>query len=166
MKIPGQFSVKINSVGFGIYPIDLWQRILKEMPVDAVLIHNHYCLNDDRLLELLPLAQKKDVGLVNASPYASGLLTDRGPADWHPATAEDRAVFRKAAAFCREQGTSISKIAFQFASQNPDIPTTMFSTANRESLKRSLQWFEEPLDHGMVTQLCEIFAPVRNKDWF
>jgi L-galactose dehydrogenase len=157
---------RVGGVGFGIYPIDLWQRILKEMPVDAVLVHNHYCLNDDRLLELLPLAQKNDVGLVNASPYASGLLTDRGPADWHPATAEDRAVFRKAADFCRAQGTSISKIAFQFASQNPEIPTTMFSTANRESLKRSLQWHEEPLDHGMVVKLREILSPVRNKDWF
>jgi L-galactose dehydrogenase len=156
----------VGGVGFGIYPVDLWQRILRDMPVDAVLIHNHYCLNDDRLLELLPLAQKNDVGLVNASPYASGLLTDRGPAAWHPATAEDRAVFRKAADFCRAHGTSISKIAFQFASQNPDIPTTMFSTANRESLKRSLQWYEEPLDHGMVAELRKILSPVRNKDWF
>ncbi len=157
---------RVGGVGFGIYPVDLWQRILKEMPVDAVLIHNHYCLNDDRLLELLPLAQKNDVGLVNASPYASGLLTDRGPADWHPASPEDRAVFRKAAAFCRAHGTSISKIAFQFASENPDIPTTMFSTANRESLKRSLQWYEEPIDHGMVAELRKILSPVRNKDWF
>jgi L-galactose dehydrogenase len=157
---------RVGGVGFGIYPIDLWQRILKDMPVDAVLIHNHYCLNDDRLLELLPLAQKNDVGLVNASPYASGLLTDRGPADWHPATAEDRAVFRKAADFCRAHGTSISKIAFQFASQNLHIPTTMFSTANRESLKRSLQWYEEPIEHGMVAELREILSPVHNKDWF
>jgi L-galactose dehydrogenase len=113
---------RVGGVGFGTYPVDLWQRILKDVAVDAVLIHNHYCLNDDRLLGLLPLAQKNDVGIVNASPYASGLLTDRGPANWHPATAEDRAVFRKAAAFCLEQGTSISKIAFQFASQNPAIP--------------------------------------------
>jgi L-galactose dehydrogenase len=157
---------RVGGVGFGIYPIDLWQRILRDMPVDAVLIHNHYCLNDNRLLELMPLAQQNDVGIVNASPYASGLLTDRGPADWHPSTAEDRAVFRKAAEFCRTHGTSISKIAFQFASQNPDIPTTMFSTANRESLKRSLQWYAEPLDHGMVAALREILLPVRNKDWF
>jgi L-galactose dehydrogenase len=157
---------RVGGVGFGIYPIDLWQRILRDMPVDAVLIHNHYCLNDDRLLELLPLAQKNDVGLVNASPYASGLLTDRGPADWHPATPEDRAVFRKAAEFCRAEGTSISKIAFQFSSQNPAIPTTMFSTANRVSLNRSLQWYEEPLDLAMVTRVIEMLAPVRNKDWF
>jgi L-galactose dehydrogenase len=157
---------RVGGVGFGIYPVDLWQRILADMPVHAVLIHNHYCLSDDRLLDLFPMAQKHDIGIVNASPYASGLLTDRGPADWHPASLEDRAVFRKATEFCRAEGTSISKIAFQFSSQNVAIPTTMFSTANRESLMRSLQWFEEPLDHGMVKTLQEMLAPVRNKDWF
>lgn len=157
---------RVVGVGFGIYPVDLWQRILTELPVDAVLIHNHYCLNDDRLLGLLPLAEKANVGIVNASPYASGLLTDRGAADWHPATPQDRAVFKKAADFCRSEGTSISKIAFQFASQNPAIPTTMFSTANRQSLNRSLQWFEEPLDQGMLRKVQEILQPIRNKDWF
>jgi L-galactose dehydrogenase len=157
---------RVGGVGFGIYPVDLWARLLKELPVHAVLIHNHYCLNDDRLLNLLPLAQANDVGIVNASPYASGLLTDRGPADWHPASVDDRAVFRKAADFCRAQGTSISKLAFQYSCQNPSIPTTMFSTANRLSLQRSLQWFEEPLDHALVAEVQGLLRPVRNKDWF
>lgn len=157
---------RVGGVGFGIYPVDLWQRILAELPVDAVLIHNHYCLNDDRLLGLLPLAQKANVGIVNASPYASGLLTDRGPAEWHPAKPDDRAIFKKAVEFCSTEGTSISKLAFQYASQNPDIPTTMFSTANRQSLARSLQWFEEPLDQQMLKHVQDILQPVRNKDWF
>lgn len=157
---------RVGGVGFGIYPVDLWARILTELPVHAALIHNHYCLNDDRLLDLLPLAEANDIGIVNASPYASGLLTDRGPADWHPASADDRAVFKKAADFCRAQGTSISKLAFQYSSQNPAIPTTMFSTANRLSLRRSLQWFEEPLDHALVAEVLGLLRLVRNKDWF
>jgi L-galactose dehydrogenase len=157
---------RVGGVGFGIYPIDLWQRILNELPVDAVLIHNHYCLSDDRLLSLLPLAKKPDIGIVNASPFASGLLTDRGAAEWHPASADDRAVFKAAAEFCRREGTSISKLAFQFASQNQDIPTTMFSTANRVSLERSLKWFEEPYDRALVEKVTQLLSPVQNKDWF
>lgn len=157
---------RVGGVGFGIYPIDLWQRILNELSVDAVLVHNHYCLNDDRLLSLLPLAKKHDVGIVNASPYASGLLTDRGPADWHPASPDDRAVFKAAADFCRNEGTSISKLAFQFASQNQDIPTTMFSTANRVSLERSLKWFDEAYDPVLMDKVTQLLLPVQNKDWF
>lgn len=157
---------RVGAVGFGIYPMDLWDRIFRTLPVDAGLVHNHYCLNDTRILDLLPLAAENGIGVINASPFASGLLTDRGPADWHPADAADREVFRKAAAFCRAQGASISRLAFQFSSQNPAIPTTMFSTANRASLARSLEWHEEPLDAALLEEVRAILRPIANKDWF
>lgn len=157
---------RIGAVSFGIYPIDLWQRILATYPVDAGLIHNHYALHDTRLLELLPLARQRDVGIINASPFGSGLLTDRGPPDWHPATTADRAVFRRAAELCRQRGTSISKIAFQFSTQNPDIATTMFSSANPASVLRNAAWFEEPYDEDLVGEIVDTLRPVTNKDWY
>jgi L-galactose dehydrogenase len=156
---------RIGAVSFGIYPMDLWHRIFSDYEVDAGLVHNHYCLNDTRLLELLPLAAAKNIGVINASPFASSLLTDRGPADWHPASAEDRAVFKRAADFCREQGSSISKLALQFSSQNPDIPTTMFSSANPESVRRNIRWHEEAADPALLASVRELLAPVFNKQW-
>jgi L-galactose dehydrogenase len=157
---------RIGAVSFGIYPIDLWRRIFSTCQVDAALVHNHLCLSDTRLLDLLPLAQAHDVGVINASPFASGLLTDRGPADWHPATTEDRAVFRRAAALCQSAGTSISKLAFQFSSQQPGVPTTMFSTADAASVARNRAWFEEPIDDSLLQAVREVLTPVTNKDWF
>lgn len=157
---------RIGAVSFGIYPIDLWHRILSGYPVDAALIHNHYSLHDTRLLELLPLAREHDVGVINASPFGSGLLTDRGPAEWHPATAEDRAVFQSAAALCRDRDTSIAKLAFQFATQNRNIPTTMFSSASPASVLRNAAWFEEPVDTVLVGEVREMLLPVMNRDWY
>ena len=156
---------RIGAVSFGIYPMDLWHRIFSDYEVDAGLVHNHYCLNDTRLLELLPLAAAKNIGVINASPFASSLLTDRGPADWHPASAEDRAVFKRAADFCREHGSSISKLALQFSSQNPDIPTTMFSSANPESVRRNIRWHEETADPALLASVRELLAPVFNQQW-
>jgi aryl-alcohol dehydrogenase-like predicted oxidoreductase len=156
---------RIGAVSFGIYPMDLWHRIFRDYDIDAALTHNHYCLNDTRLLELLPVARAKNIGVINASPFASGLLTDRGPADWHPASPSDRAVFQQAAAFCRRQGTNISKLAMQFASQQASIPTTMFSSSNPDSVRRNIQWSEEPVDPSLVTQVQEILKPVLNKQW-
>jgi L-galactose dehydrogenase len=68
---------RIGGVSFGIYPMDLWLRIFSTLPMDAALVHNHYCLNDTQLLKVLPLAAKENVGIINGSPFASGLLTDR-----------------------------------------------------------------------------------------
>lgn len=156
---------RIGSVSFGVYPMDLWHRIFADYYVDAGLVHNHYCLNDTRLLELLPLARKKNIGIINGSPFASGLLTDRGPANWHPASPVDRAVFRNAAEFCQKYGTSISKLALQFSSQHPDIPTTLFSTASVDSVKRNVAWHEEPIDLALLNSVQQILKPVRDKEW-
>jgi aryl-alcohol dehydrogenase-like predicted oxidoreductase len=156
---------RIGAVSFGIYPMDLWKRIFAGYDVDAGLVHNHYCLNDTQLLDVLPVVRQRNIGLINGSPFASGLLTDRGPADWHPASADDRALFRRAADFCRERGTSISKLALQFSSQHPEIPTTMFSSANPESVLRNVRWHEEPCDAALAAEVQAILAPVFNKEW-
>ena len=156
---------RIGAVSCGIYPMELWHRIFRDYPIDAALTHNHYCLNDTRLLELLPIAAEKGIGVINASPFASALLTDRGPADWHPANPEQRACFKRAAEFCREQGFSISQLALQFSSQHPDIPTTMFSSANPDSVKRNVEWSESPCDPELVQQVQEILEPVMNVQW-
>ena len=156
---------RIGAVSFGIYPMDLWKRIFTSLDVDAALVHNHYCLSDTRLLELLTLAKAKGIGIINASPFASGLLTDREPPAWHPATAEDRSVFRAAADFCRRQGTSISQLALQFSSEHPEIPTTLFSSANPESVRRNVQWHEEPCSMELVAVVQKILEPVQNKQW-
>jgi L-galactose dehydrogenase len=156
---------RIGGVSFGIYPMDLWKRIFSILEVDAGLVHNHYCLNDTRLTELLPVVESKQIGIINGSPFGSGLLTDRGPADWHPANAQDRAVFKSAAEFCKQQGMSISKVALQFASQNRRIPTTLFSSSKPETVLRNVAWHEEPLDVQLVAELQRILEPVRDKQW-
>jgi L-galactose dehydrogenase len=156
---------RIGAFGFGIYPMDLWRRVLADCDPDAALVHNHYCLNDTQLLELLPLARRNGTGVINGSPFASGLLTDRGPADWHPAGAAERAVFQRAAELCRAQGTSLSKLALQFASQNPEIPTTLFSSANPASVEQNVLWHEEPFDLSLLADVQAILAPVRNREW-
>ena len=156
---------RIGNVSFGIYPLDLWQRILNDYRIDAGLVHNHYCLHDTRALELVPRAAERGVGLINASPFGSGLLTGGEAPDWHPASAEQRAHFRRAAAWCAAQGTPIAKLALQFASQQPAIPTTMFSSANPASVERNCAWHEEPADPALVAGVQRILEPVRDLQW-
>ncbi|HEX3663152.1 MAG TPA: aldo/keto reductase [Acidobacteriaceae bacterium] len=156
---------RIGNVSFGIYPMDLWKRIFDGFDIDAALVHNHYCLNDTQLLDLLPIARQKRIGIINGSPFASGLLTERGPADWHPADAEARALFREAADFCKSQGTSISRLALQFASQNPELPTTLFSTARPDAVRRNVADYEQPYDHSLVKEVTRILLPMLNQEW-
>ncbi len=155
----------IAAVGAGIYAMDLWKRALIEAPLDVILTHNHYSLSDIRLMELLPLAARKGVGVINASPFASGLLTGRTPPAWHPVSSEEFGFFGQAAAFCQEKGTSLPRLAMQFSSQHPDIPTTMFSSASPESVRRNLRWAQEPYDPALVADVQRILEPIMNRQW-
>jgi len=156
---------RIGNVSFGIYPMDLWHRIINTLPADAGLVHNHYTLHDTRALELLPMAQQKGIGIINGSPFGSGLLCGREAPDWHPATEADRRLFREAAALCESRGVPISKLALQFSSQNPDFPTTLFSSARADSVRRNVTWHEEPFDPDLLQAVQAILKPVLNKQW-
>lgn len=156
---------RIGNVSFGTYPMDLWHRVFNTLPVDAGLVHNHYTLNDTRALELLPVAQRKGIGIINGSPFGSGLLSGREAPAWHPATEEDRRCFREARALCERRGVPLSKLALQFSSQNPDFPTTLFSSSRAESVSRNVQWHEEPFDPDLLFAVRCILAPVMNKQW-
>lgn len=156
---------RIGAVSAGIYPMELWHRVVAEAPVDVIMVHNHYCLNDTRGLELIPKCDERGIGVISASPFASGLLTGGLIAAWHPADADARALFARAARLCEERGSSIAKIAFQFASQDHPFQTTMFSTARVSSVQRNIAWHQEPLAQDLVAEVRKILTPVIDKAW-
>ena len=157
---------RTRAVGFGMYSMDLWHRVLETHPPDVALVHNHHALHDTRLLELLPIARAKGVGIINGSPFGSGLLTPRGPADWYPATAAQRAVFRAAADHCESRGVPLVRLALQFSCQHPDIPTTLFSADCADTVRRNVADVEEPFDPQLAAEVREILRPVTDIDWF
>jgi hypothetical protein len=65
---------RIGGVSFGIYPIDLWVRIFSSLDVDAGLVHNHYCLNDTPMTELLSIAESKQIGLIHGSSIRQWII--------------------------------------------------------------------------------------------
>ena len=41
----------------------------------------------------------------------------------------------------------------------------MFSSASPESVRRNIQWHEEPVDAALLASVRELLAPVVNKQW-
>jgi len=156
---------KIRFFGIATYSLPLIRKVIELYDIDTVMNHKLFALNDTRLLELLPLIKEKNIGLINSAPLGSGLLSSRGVASWHPAGDGDKAIISKAVDFCKEQGTSIEKIAVQFAVSCEDVPTTLLSTANPETIKMNAGYIDESMDMNMVKQVREILKPILNKNW-
>jgi len=156
---------KIRFFGVATYPLPLIRKVIESFDIDTVMNHNLFALNDTRLLGLLPLIREKNIGLINAAPLSSGLLRARGVASWHPAGEEDKAIIDQAVEYCNKQGTTLEKLAIQFAVSCEDIPTTLISTANPVRIKLNAGYVDEPLKRSLVDEIREILKPILNKDW-
>lgn len=155
----------IRYCGITSYPIEVFDWINQRAAVDTMLCHSHYMLSDTSMLDLVPMVKDKGVGLIAASPLGMGLLTERGVADWHPATANDKETVQKAAKFCKDNGTSIEKLALQFGCANPDIPTNLVSTSKSTRIVDNINILEENMDLEIVSAVQNILNPLKDKDF-
>jgi aryl-alcohol dehydrogenase-like predicted oxidoreductase len=160
-----QEAGKARFIGVTGLPLKIFDEVLAKTDLDAILSYCRYSLNDTSLLKLIPLLQKKGVGIINASPLSMRLLTDRGAPEWHPAPEAVKRTCAKAAAYCREQGADIAKLAIQFSVARPEIATTLVGTANPDNMARNIRWVEEPIDKELLGEVLQILKPIHNQSW-
>src|SRR5690625_245189 len=100
---------KIRYFGVSGLPLSIFKRVLDQTDLDVILSYCHYSLNDQSLLDIVPLLEKKEVDLINASPLSMGLLGTRGVPDWHPASEEIKQGFHQALVHCENKAENLSK---------------------------------------------------------
>lgn len=133
--------------------------------VESVLNFCHYSLNDDKLSDFLDFFEERGIGVINASPFSMGLLTQRGIPDWHPAPKPLVEACKRAAAYCSQQGYPIEKLAIQYSVSNPRIPTTLFSSANPDSVLKNIEYVKEPINWELVKKVKEIIGDQQRVSW-
>ena len=119
------------------------------------------------MLNGVMLRQEHGIGLIGASPIAMGLLTSRGPPNWHPANHKPYIIeaCNKANEYCKAEGVDISRIAMFFTLANPDIPTTLVTSANPSRMASNVAaCYETPSEKDRSARpdpvLCA--APIAN----
>ena len=136
-----------------------------EGTVETILNFCHYCLNDDALTDYLDYFESKGVGIINASPFGMGLLSQRGVPDWHPAPKALVEACQKAVQHCQARHYPIEKLAIQYSVSNPRIASTLFSSANPENVKKNIRYVEEPIDWNLVQEVKEIIGDQQRVSW-
>ena len=160
-----QRAGKARFVGITGLPLSIFPRVMDRVEVDQVQSYCHYCLNDSSLAGLLPYLQEKGVAVFNSAPLAMRLLSLEGPPPWHPAPAAVRARCAEAAAYCRDQGTDLGKLALQFSVANADIPTHIVGAADPARVLQNIREIEEPIDENLLAGVQAILAPIHNVTW-
>ena len=155
---------KVRAVGVSGYPMKNFTRTIPTGLLDCVITYNHYTLQNDMALQLVPLCQAKGVGLMNAAPFSARLLSGSPLPVWHKATPEVRRVAQAAADLCTSRGSDIAKLALQFSIANPDFTTCITGSANPERIRQWAKWAVEPMDQELLQDVLTVLKPIHN--WF
>ncbi|KAI5604016.1 hypothetical protein BDE02_01G257200 [Populus trichocarpa] len=163
---------KIRFIGITGLPLSVFTYVLDRVPpgtVDVILSYCRYSVNDSTLVDLLPYLKSKGVGVISASPLAMGLLTENGPPEWHPASAELKSACQAAAAFCKAKGKNISKLAMQYSLANKDISSVLVGMNSVRQVKENVYAATELATFGKdqetLSEVEAILSPVKNQTW-
>ena len=155
---------KVRFVGISGYPMNIFRYVLERAELDVVLSYNHYTLQNTMLEDLVPYLQSKGVGIMNAAPFSARLLTNAPLPAWHKATADVRAVCKRAADHCAARGVDLAQLALQYSVANEDMATCIVGSANPENVKKWVEWSEQPIDRELLAEVLTILQPIHN--WF
>ena len=159
-------SGKVRFVGITGYPLQILREVAGEAGVDTVLSYCRYNLMDRSLDEVLtPLARKKGIGLINASPLHMRVLAAKGAPDWHPAPRRVLEVGRQVAEYCHSQGCDISELAMQFALQHDSVSTTVVGMSKVRSVERNLKVLGTEPNPERLAAVLAMIEPVANICW-
>ncbi len=159
---------RIGHIGITGLPLKVFPAVIDRVGpgvVETVLSFCRYELNDTALETLLPYFNRRDIGVINASPTGMGLLTERGVPAWHPAPPAMVAGARRAMDYCRSVGADIVKVAVQFCVAHPGIATTLVGTANPENIRKNIAHVSEPVDQELMAKVLELLEPIRNHNF-
>ena len=157
---------KARFIGMSCYPLGLLRKAIERCELDVVISYAHFSLQNTQLLtELLPFAEARGVGVMNASPLSLGLLTNHGPAPWNPAPESIKQACRKAAELCRARGADIATLGMQFCFTEPRIPSTITGTAKPSELEANLRAMRTRPDPVLLAEVAEVLRPVKDISW-
>lgn len=158
----------VKNVGITNLTLKHLKYVIDHVPagtVDSVLSFCHYCLCDDALADYLDYFEEKNIGVINASPFSMGLLTERGAPEWHPAPQPLKDLCKRAMLHCKSKGETIEQLAVKYSVSNPRIATTLFSTSRPEAVLQNIKWADETLNEELLAEVRLILESRFRDTW-
>jgi len=126
----------VGAIGAGMNDAAVLARLVHETEMDVVMLAGRYTLlEQDSLDDLLPLCLEREVGVVAAGVFNSGLLANRQPPDdakhnyqTAPRKLLDRA--RAISVICERHGTTLPAAAIAFPLAHPAVVSVCVGARN------------------------------------
>lgn len=133
----------VRAVGAGMNQSAMLARFVRETDIDVVMCAGRFTLLEQPALDdLLPAALERDVAVVVAGVYNSGLLAHAVPPDdvtydYAPAPAALLDRTRRIAAVCTEHGVTLPEAALAYVRTHPAVASTVVGMRTAEQVRET-----------------------------
>lgn len=149
----------VTAIGAGM---NQWQaplRMVRETPIDVVMLAGRWTLLDRTGRELLDECAQRGVSVVAAAPYNSGLLSRPRPAagttfNYQPADAALVAEAHRLADVCESFGVPLPAAAVQFPLRHPAVASVVAGTRDPGQVAEAVARLAAPVPDPLWRELA------------
>jgi D-threo-aldose 1-dehydrogenase len=151
----------IGAVGVGMNQSAMLARFVAETDVDVVMCAGRYTLLEQpALTDLLPLAAQRQVAVLAAGVFNSGLLAVDDPGadaryDYGPVPPDVLLRARQLAEVCREHGTTLPAAAVHFPFAHPAVVGVVLGMRSAREVRRNVDLLGTPPPPGLWLDLAD-----------
>lgn len=150
----------IKAIGVGMNQCETPTRVIKETDIDMVLIAGRYSLLDQRaLIELLPTAVERNVDIIAAGVFNSGILANpvKGATyDYVPASDELLAKAVRIREVLDGHQVSLTSAALQFPLRHPAVKSVLVGCRSAAEVKTNIDAFNVPIENKVWDDLVSV----------
>ncbi|MGW9499210.1 aldo/keto reductase [Streptomyces prasinus] len=149
----------VGAIGVGMNHAGPLARFVRESGIDAVLLAGRYTLLDQSgLVDLLPLAAERGVGVVVGGVFNSGLLADPRPGatfDYAPARPEVLSRARELRTVCERHGVPLRAAALRFPFGSPAVTSVLTGARSAAEVQDAAALLGRPVPDALWADLKE-----------
>jgi D-threo-aldose 1-dehydrogenase len=149
-----------TAVGLAAGPATVMMPLLNDWDFDALITHNRFTLANRSADAMLDLARARGIAVLNAAPYASGVLAKGSVA--YPRYVYQEASdamldpIRRIEAICARFRVPPGAAALQFSIRDPRITSTICGVTRPERVQQTLDWANFPIPSAAWAELMAL----------
>jgi D-threo-aldose 1-dehydrogenase len=150
----------ITSYGAGMNQSEMLAEFVRETDLDVIMLAGRYTLLEQGALDdLLPECERRNVSVVAAGVFNSGLLARPRPHEnvtynYEPAPPHVLERANAIADVLERHGTTLPEAAAQFALAHPAVATVCLGARSREQVERNAALFDRSVPEQAWQELA------------
>lgn len=148
----------IKAIGVGVNEAEMCSRFAEAGDFDCMLLAGRYSLLEQGAVEqFLPLAKKKNIGVLLGGVFNSGVLASgaREGAKYNYASAPPKVLQRVAQLeeVCKSHRVPLAAAALQFPLAHPSVSSVLVGASSPGEIAQNSEWLRLPLPGGLWSDL-------------